>query len=130
MEIEVFFEENLKVNAKVGDHIIKTDQPTRSGGDNTAPAPFELFLASLATCSGIYVKQFCANREIETKDIRIFQRHTFDPETHMITHIEIEVVLPKDFPEKYRDAIVKVVDKCAVKRHITNAPEFSVKTTI
>ncbi|NTV46670.1 MAG: osmotically inducible protein OsmC, partial [Chlorobiales bacterium] len=93
MEIEVFFEENLKVNAKVGEHIVKTDQPVRAGGNDTANSPFELFLASLATCAGIFVKQFCASRGIDTKGIRLIQRHVFNPETHMIGHIEIEVIL-------------------------------------
>lgn len=128
MEIEVFFEENLKVNAKVGEHIVKTDQPVRAGGDNTANSPFELFLASIATCAGIFVKQFCASRGIDTKDIRIIQRQVFNPETHLVSNIDIEVKLPADFPEKYRDVIVKVVDQCAVKRHLMNPPAFSVKT--
>jgi ribosomal protein S12 methylthiotransferase accessory factor len=30
------------------------------------------------------------------------------------------------FPEKYRDAIVRAADQCAVKRHILEPPRFEV----
>jgi ribosomal protein S12 methylthiotransferase accessory factor len=43
--------------------------------------------------------------------------------------IAIDINLPADFPEKYKDAIVRVADQCAVKKTILAPPEFEVKTT-
>jgi len=126
MEIEVFFEENMKVNARVGKHILKTDQPERSGGDDTAPSPFEYFLSSIGTCAGIYVKRFCDQRGIDSSNIRILQKHNFDLKTHLIDRIEIEITLPEDFPEKYKPAIIKVANQCAVKKHLQTPPEIVV----
>ncbi len=51
-------------------HVIRTDQPLDNGGSNSAPAPFDLFLASIGTCAGIYVKSFCDNRKIPTDNIK------------------------------------------------------------
>ena len=31
----------------------------KHGGDESAPAPYSLFLASIGTCVGIYVVYFC-----------------------------------------------------------------------
>ncbi|HCC71975.1 MAG TPA: osmotically inducible protein OsmC [Bacteroidales bacterium] len=101
MELEVFFEENKKVNAKLNGHIIHTDQPKMAGGDESAPEPFSLFLASIGTCAGIYVKSFCDKRGIDSRNIRIIQRHRFNPETRLIDNIEPESVLPANFPDKY-----------------------------
>jgi ribosomal protein S12 methylthiotransferase accessory factor len=42
--------------------VVKTDQKERGGGEDSAPAPFDYFLVSLATCAGIYVKVFCDKR--------------------------------------------------------------------
>jgi hypothetical protein len=44
MAIEVYFDGGKKVNAIIQDFTVKTDQPVRGGGDNSAPAPFTLFL--------------------------------------------------------------------------------------
>ncbi len=129
MELEVFFEENLKVNAKIGNQIVKTDQPVRAGGDGTAPAPFDLFLASLGTCAGIYVKGFCQQRGIPTDDIKIIQKHQWNPVTRLIDKIDMKVILPEDFPEKYKPIVLKAVDQCAVKKHLASPPEFAVSTT-
>ena len=48
-----------KVDVDTGDFVIKTDQSVKSGGDASAPPPFDLFLASIGACSGIYVLSFC-----------------------------------------------------------------------
>jgi len=128
MELEVYFEGKLQVNAKIGDQIIKTDQPIQGGGEGTAPAPFELFLASIGTCSGIFVKHFCASRGIDTDGIKLIQKHNFNPMTGMIEAIDIDVHLPEGFPEKYHSAIKKVVDQCAVKRHLMQPPQINVAT--
>jgi len=130
MELEVFFEENKKVNARLNGYVIPTDQPKRSGGDESAPEPFSLFLASIGTCAGIYVKYFCEKRGIDAGKIKIIQRHNFNPETRLIDRIELEAILPDDFPEKYRSAVVNAMDLCAVKRHLNNPPKIETFTTI
>ena len=130
MELEIFFEENKKVNARINGYVIPTDQPKRSGGDESAPEPFSLFLASIGTCAGIYVKYFCEKRGIDTSKIRILQRHSFNTETKLIERIELEAVLPDDFPEKYRNAIVNAMDLCAVKRHLNNPPTIESFTSL
>ena len=50
--INVTFPGGRKVIAQAGDQLIATDQPIEDGGQGTAPSPFMLFLASLATCAG------------------------------------------------------------------------------
>ncbi|MEA1887784.1 MAG: OsmC family protein [Bacteroidota bacterium] len=130
MELEVFFEENKKVNARLNGYVIPTDQPKSSGGDESAPEPFSLFLASIGTCAGIYVKYFCEKRGIDAGKVKIIQRHSFNHETRLIDKIELEAVLPDDFPEKYRSAVVNAMDLCAVKRHLNNPPKIETFTNI
>lgn len=127
MDIEVFFEEGAKVNARMGKHVVKTDQKEHGGGEDSAPAPFDYFLVSLATCAGIYVKVFCKKRGIDSSGIRIYQHHHNDPQTRKLTGIDIEIVLPDEFPEKYREAVIKAADQCAVKRALKDPPEIAVR---
>lgn len=129
MSIKIRLEEGKKVNAHIKGHIIKTDQPERAGGENSAPAPFDLFLASIGTCSGIYVKSFCEQRNIPTDNISIDMELTKNPESRMIDKIEMTVNLPDDFPEKYKKSVIHAANLCAVKKHLHTAPEIEVKTT-
>lgn len=128
MELEIFFEGGKKVNARMDDMIIKTDQPVRSGGEGSAPAPFDLFLASIGTCAGIYVKGFCDSRGIDSTGITIMQRNQYNRETKLIEKIELEARLPNDFPDKYRQAVINAMDLCTVKRHLKNPPEIATTT--
>jgi putative redox protein len=130
MEIEVFFPGGLRTGARLRDFTIMTDQPLDQCGENTAPSPMELFQASLATCAGYYVMRFCQQRKIPTDGIRLVQRAVRNPESKMITKIGIEIQLPDGFPERYRAAVVKAADQCAVKKHLQHPPEMEVTTVI
>ncbi len=118
-----------KVNAKYKDHIIKTDQPKNAEGDDSAPAPFALFIGSIATCTGYYVLSFCKKRAISTDKIKIELDTQRDAETKLISKIKIEIKLGKDFPEKYKNAVIHAANLCSVKKHLQNPPEFKIYTT-
>jgi hypothetical protein len=49
--MEITFNGGKVVTAKINDHLIITDQPIDNGGTNTAPASFDLYLASKGTCA-------------------------------------------------------------------------------
>lgn len=130
MEMEIFFEGGKKVNARYNGNIIKTDQPVEGGGEGSAPAPFDLFLASIGTCAGIYVKGFCDQRGIPADNIRIIQTMEYNYETRLIGKINLDIKLPADFPEKYKDAVINVANLCAVKKHLKNPPDIDVEATL
>lgn len=130
MEMKITFGSGAKVNAEYKGFTILTDQPISGGGDSTAPAPFDLFLASLATCAGIYVLRFMQQRNMKTDDAYIIMTTERDPVRRMLSKIRLDVHLPDDFPEKYKKAIINSVNLCAVKKHIHEPPEFKTVVTI
>ncbi len=129
-ELTVTLPGGKKVDAAVGSHVVRTDQPVAAGGEDSAPAPFSLFLAAIGTCAGIYVAGFCQKRGLPTEGIRLRQRNHFDRETGALQRVEIDVEVPPTFPEKYRDALVRVADQCAVKKAIQAQPAFEVRTVV
>jgi ribosomal protein S12 methylthiotransferase accessory factor len=126
-EIVVTLPGGRRVDAQVGPHVVHTDQPRDNGGEDTAPSPYQLFLASTATCAGIFVQGFCAKRGIPFDGIRIVQRTENDPETGVLRRVELTVELPPGFPEKYREAVLRTVEGCSVKRAIQAQPVFEVR---
>lgn len=129
MDMIISFDGKAKVNADYRGMTIHTDQPQPSG-DGTAPAPFDLFLASIGTCAGIYVKSFCDQRGIPTDNIRIVQSIEFNRVNHLVSAIKLDIQLPSTFPEKYRSAVLNAADICAVKRHLQNPPKIETLTSI
>ena len=124
--MEIGFPGGLAVSASFRGHRILTDQPQEAGGGGAAPPPFDLFLASIGTCVGFYALRFCQSRDIATDDLAVTLEPVRDPETRRVGRILIELRLPDAFPQRYRRAILKAVDQCAVKRHILEPPEFLV----
>ena len=129
MEMEIFFPGGKRVDARWKGFTIQTDQSVKGGGEASAPAPFDLFLASIGTCAGIYVLLFCEHRNIPTDEIRLIQTFERNEETHMIETMDIEIRLPADFPEKYRKPLIRSANLCAVKKHMEQAPTFTLRTT-
>ncbi len=129
-EIKISFPGGLRVDADYKGFVIKTDQPVYSGGDGSAPAPFDLFLASIATCAGYYVLAFCNKREIPTEKTAVVMKTRKNPETKRIEKISIEIQLSPEFPEKYKKAVIKAVDSCSVKAHILSPPVFEMEAKI
>ena len=129
MEMKITFPGGQKVSAEINDRIILTDQPVGGGGEGSAPSPFDYFLASLGTCAGIYVLSFCQQRQIATEGLALTQRMEFattEDGKSKLAKVAIEINLPPDFPEKYRNAIIKTAGLCSVKKVIMDPPEFEI----
>jgi putative redox protein len=130
MKMEITFDGKKRVNASYNGITIKTDQPAEAGGDASAPAPFDLFLASIGTCAGIYVKSFCDQRNISPEGISITQDTSYNMEKRLVDAIKLEINVPQTFPEKYVDALINVANLCAVKKHLLSPPEITVSTKV
>jgi putative redox protein len=130
MEITVDFPGGARVDAHWDSFTVHSDQPKEAGGDNSAPSPFGLFLASLATCAGYYVYGFCKMRKIPMDGIKVIQRSEQDPKSKMTGKLSIEIQLPSNFPKEYVSAVVRAAESCLVKKHLEHPPSFEIFTSI
>jgi putative redox protein len=126
MEMMIDFPGGSRVDAHFGNFIVATDQPPVA----SAPSPFEIFLASIGTCAGIYVLGFCKQRNLPTEGIRILERINHSRLTGMVETIGLEIQVPKGFPEKYHDSLIRSAELCAVKKHLENPPKFEITTKV
>jgi ribosomal protein S12 methylthiotransferase accessory factor len=85
-------------------------------------------LASIGTCAGIYVLGFCRQRGIPTDSITLTEHFEVDRATGMINKVLLGINLPPDFPEKYKAAVIRAAEQCAVKKHFGYPPEFEIST--
>ena len=124
----VTFPGGKRVDAEYGGFTIRTDQPPQSGGEGSAPPPFDLFLASIATCAGIYVKGYCDTRGLSTEGLGLEMRIEREPEKNRVVRLAIDIKLPEGFPEKHKEAVIRAADLCAVKKHMLTPPAFEIRT--
>lgn len=130
MEMVIDFPGGARVDAHFGPYTVSTDQPPHGGGQGSAPTPFATFLASFGTCAGIYVLGFCRQRGIPTDGIRIVQRLEANPMTGMVSKLILDIQVPPEFPEKYKSAVIRAADQCAVKKHFEQPPQFEINTRV
>jgi putative redox protein len=116
--MDIYFNSGKQVYADIDGFTVKTDQQPRAGGNGEYPQPFSLFLASLGACAGIYVKNFCDQRNIATDEIRLTQEVVYDKDKRRISDIQLRIYVPYDFPEKYEGAVIQAASLCPVKRHL------------
>lgn len=55
---------------EVGTHLLTADEPHALGGQDAGPAPFDLYLASLASCTAITLRMYAQKKGWELGDLR------------------------------------------------------------
>lgn len=129
MDIQVSFPGGKRVDAQVGDFVLRTDQPVSGGGTGSAPEPFSLFLASLATCAGIYVVGFCQARQIPLDGVTMTQRSEYGDKGRL-AGVRLEIHVPASFPAQYVDAVARAAAACKVKKTLADPPAIEVATVV
>ena len=126
--VKVTFPGGALVTAHAAGFDIATDQPIEDGGTNTAAAPYDLFLSSIATCAGIYVLRFCQQRELPTEGLTMTLDIERNAASRRLDKVKLAIQLPEGFPEKYHKAVIRAAGMCSVKKAIMDPPEFEVIT--
>lgn len=127
--LDVSFPGGKRVDVTSGPFLIATDQAVAAGGAASAPEPFRLFLASIASCAGIFALNFCQSRDIPTAGLGLAMDWERDDQRPLEATVRLRLTLPEGFPAQHRDSIVRAINLCAVKQHILNPPRFEIEVT-
>jgi len=61
-----------------------------------------------------------------TEGVRIIQKAHSNPATGLIEQFDLEIQVPENFPEKYKEALIRSAELCAVKKHFDDSPCFNI----
>jgi putative redox protein len=109
------------------DHQVRTDQPEKLGGTDTAPTPLELLGASLSGCVALYVHKYCAAEGLAADDIIVEAKPVWRENPGRVGRFDVLVHLPDTIPEQYHEAINEAARSCPVHHTLTHTPEISVE---
>jgi len=129
MHVEVGFPDNTRIQARCKNLLVETGLPPDRGGDPEALGPFDILLCSLATCTGFHVLSFLDERGLSLEEAGVTIDAVRSQDSHLLESVSIKIRVGTDFPEKYRDAIMRAADHCFVKAQLGQKPEFAVSVT-
>jgi len=107
-------------------HVITVDQPVKDGGDDTAPTPTELFVASLASCVAFYARRYLARHSLPTEGLAVEATFDMGSRPARVAGITLRVILPDGVPAERRDPLLAVATHCTVHNTLETTPDVSI----
>ncbi len=116
--MEITIDGKKRISAHFDGFEVKTDLSAEHQGENTAPSPYDLFLASMGCCAGIFIKNYCDQRNLSAEGIKLTQNVEWSEEDGRIGKIITQIFVPKDFPESHDAGLIRVTNYCKVKKQL------------
>jgi len=110
----------------IRDHVVQVDQPVEDGGDDSAPTPLELFLASLASCVAHYARRYLRRHDLPTEGLQVTARWHMAKNPARVGSIDIDLTIPDGVPEDRRETLIAVASHCTVHNTVVHAPDVRV----
>jgi uncharacterized OsmC-like protein len=117
-KITTYYKDDMLFESKLGNHSVLVDVPASMGGSDRGPTPPELFIASLGSCVGAFVAQYCGRAGIDAHDMTIDV--TFDKVENptRLTNLKVLVTMPHGECADRQKAIHRVAEHCPVHETI------------
>ena len=116
---------NYSTRIEDGGHALVGDEPTRNGGADTGPAPYDYLLAGLGACTAITLRMYADRKQWPLSDvvvrIRPVRSHAVDcadceTKDVGVGRLEREVELLGPLTEEQRARLLYIADRCPVKQ--------------
>lgn len=126
MEMKIAYKGGKKFIATCRGQQIIIDLPVEQEGNDEGMTPPETFIASLASCMGVYVLNYCRNVKINPNNMLLSVSWDKASNPARINNIKVEIRLPKMLDQERREALIKVAEHCLVHNTIHTPPKLEV----
>jgi putative redox protein len=115
-----------KFDINVRGHVVRVDQPVKDRGEDTAPTPTELFIASLASCVAFYARRYLARHDLPTDGLAVEARFDMGSRPARVAGIGLRLIVPDGVPADRLDALLAVASHCTVHNTLVSEPDVSI----
>jgi len=115
-----------RLGISVRGHELFADQPVGEGGEDSAPTPTELFLASVAACVAFYAERFLRRHGLSTEGLVVACDYVWARDPARVGEIDVRVEAPGLPPDRY-EAFTRVVQRCPIHNTLGQPPQVRFK---
>lgn len=117
--------DDYKVDVRAGHHTFVSDEPEKIGGNDAGPAPFQLLLGALGSCTAITLRMYAKRKGWPLESAEVAMRHLKDGDT---ARIERVLTLSGDLTDEQRARLADIAERTPVTLAIKNG--VAVETTL
>jgi len=128
-EVQVHHERNDRFSIHIRRHRVYVDQPAEDGGDDTAPTPTELLVASLASCVAFYARRYLARHGLPEDGLAVSTSYTMASRPARVGHVDVHLTVPDGVPADRRSALLAVASHCTVHNSLVQGPMVRISLT-
>jgi putative redox protein len=112
------------------------DEPTKMGGQNSGPDPYEHLLAALGACTAMTIRMYATHKKIPLEHVEVSLSHERnyleDAEKSDNIDSKIEALIRKiqligPLNEMEKNRLLEIADRCPVHRTLHNNPHVVTK---
>ncbi len=108
-------------------HRLVVDQPADAGGQDSAPTPTELFVASLATCVAFYAGRYLTRHGFSRDGLAVSAGYDMASDRPArVGGIRLTVRVPAGLPPQRWAALRAVVSHCTVHNSLASPPPVTI----
>jgi putative redox protein len=101
---------------RVGPHVIVSDEPQASGGEDAGPAPHELLLAALGSCTSMTVKMYADRKGWLLKSVEARVSAARENDVFVIRR---QIRLDGELDSEQRTRLLEIANKCPVHKTLS-----------
>jgi len=117
-KITTSYKGDMLFESKMGNHSLVIDVPAGMGGSDRGPMPPQVFIASLGSCVGAMVADYCNRVGIDAEGMTVDVSFDKVPDPTRLTNLKITVNLPNGDCAKRLNALMNVAKHCPVHETI------------
>jgi len=108
-------------------HRLVVDQPADAGGQDSAPTPTELFVASLASCVAFYAGRFLTRHGYSRDGLAVSAGYEMASDRPArVSSVRLAVRVPADLPPERWAALRAVASHCTVHNSLASPPSVTI----
>jgi putative redox protein len=123
-KITTVYKGDMLFESKLGNHSVIIDVPAGMGGSDRGPTPPELFVASLGSCVGAFIAQYCHRAGIDARDMTVDVSFDKADEPVRLVNLKVRVELPHGQCADRQAAMRRVAEHCPVHATITSMADL------